>query len=391
MLKVLFVDDEENVLLGLRRATRSMRHEWEMGFFTSGQAALDHFAEHEVDVLVTDMRMPGMDGAELLHHVKTSSPETARIILSGHSEEEALYRSISSAHQFLAKPCDIEVLKATIEDIRRAQATLGDKQVKELIGRIHELPALPAVYEELMAAAARPESTNKELGGIVSQDVGLTAEILHLVNSAFFGLSRTIESVEHAVGMIGLDVVRAIVAGHGLFGDTSERGLDLQKLSERSQLTAALARKVTAHLGGSLSDGAEAYLAGMVHDVGLLVFEQLPDVEAGLVRQLAEADDLAVERATLGADRYAVGSYLLGLWGFAESTVEAVGHLGGPADGPPGGLSWSLRLARELAVSGRVTPEDLDAAGEGAEALVASLGDELRENGTLCAPVGVGS
>lgn len=391
MLSVLFVDDEENVLSGLRRATRSMRQEWDMNFVSSAEAALDHVATNTVDVLVADMRMPGMDGAELLHHVKAQSPHTARIILSGHSEEEAVYRSTSAAHQFLAKPCDVAVLKATVEEIRRAQERLDNQDIKQVVGRIHQLPALPAVYDELMAAAANPDCTNKVLGAIVSQDVGLTTEILHLVNSAFFGLSRSVDSVEHAVGLIGLDVIRAIVAAHGLFGEEADNALDLRALSEHSRITAAMARKVTGHVGGTASDAAEAFLAGMVHDVGLLVLAEIPDVEPGVVQALAAYEDLAAERAAVGVDRYAVGAYLLGLWGFAESTTEAVAHLAGPADGPPGGLSWALRLAHEITAAERLSVDELEASGDGAAALVAALGDELREHGTLRRAERVGS
>ena len=120
MLRILFVDDEQNVLLGIRRATRSMRHEWEMSFVESGAAALEHFAANDVDVLVTDMRMPGMDGAELLQSVKDRYPGTARIILSGHSDQEAIFRSTTSAHESGSSAADVHLGDAVDASGRRS-------------------------------------------------------------------------------------------------------------------------------------------------------------------------------------------------------------------------------------------------------------------------------
>jgi len=383
MLRILFVDDEANVLQGLRRVTRGMRDEWEMHFAESGEDALAHIRTHEPDVLVTDMMMPGMDGAELLRLVKAEFPATARIILSGHSEEEAIFRSISSAHQFLAKPCDVEVLKETISNIRTAQAGLARRDVQELIGSIDELPALPEVYGELLEASAQPTCTNKLLGEIVSKDVALTAEILHVVNSSFFALSRTIESVDHAIGLLGLDVIKGVVAQHGLFGGDNDFALDLRAIGEHSQETAAFTRLATRHTGGSMADAAEGFLAGMVHDLGLLVFSRMPDVPSATLRAVAASSDLELERTTIGIDRYAVGSYLLSLWAFSERTVEAVAHLGGPSDGPPAGPSWSLRLGHELALSHRLSISDLDQAGDDAPRLIEEIGEEVRSHGHL--------
>lgn len=383
MLRILFVDDEQNVLDGLRRATRSMRNEWDMAFVESGEQALEHFASNEVDVLVTDMRMPGMDGAALLHEVKCAHPGAARIILSGQSEEQAIFRSISSAHQFLAKPCDVDALRATINQIRDAQARLASQDIQEIVGGIEELPALPEVYNELLEASQQSDCTNAILGQIVSKDLGLTGEILHVVNSAFFALTRQIESIDHAIGLLGLDVIKAIVAAHGLFAEPIDGPLDLRELGEHSNETAALARIVTQRTGGTAVDAAEAYFAGMVHDIGLLVFAQMPSVDSRTLAEIIDSDDVSVERGLTGIDRYSVGSYLLGLWAFPESIVEAVANLASSPEALPPGQSWSLRLAHEIVVSRRTTLGELQELGARAPELLAELGEELKSNGSL--------
>jgi DNA-binding NtrC family response regulator len=108
MKRVIFVDDEARILEGLRRMLRPMRNQWEMAFAPGGQAALDVMATTPFDVIVSDMRMPGMDGAALLEQVREHYPEVIRIVLSGHTEMATALRVVPIAHQFLAKPCDAE-------------------------------------------------------------------------------------------------------------------------------------------------------------------------------------------------------------------------------------------------------------------------------------------
>src|SRR5262245_37814840 len=100
MKKILFVDDEPNVLQGLERMLRSMRHEWEMQFAMSGPAALERLAEQTFDVIVSDMRMPGMTGAQLLTEVSQRHPHIVRIILSGQADQEDILRSVGPTHQY---------------------------------------------------------------------------------------------------------------------------------------------------------------------------------------------------------------------------------------------------------------------------------------------------
>ena len=112
--RIVFVDDEVNILNGIRRSLRGMRTSWDMEFFTSGQAALDGLSKAPAEVVVSDMRMPEMDGAQLLSQVKDRWPQTVRFILSGFSNEEAILRTICPSHQYRANPCESETLITAI-------------------------------------------------------------------------------------------------------------------------------------------------------------------------------------------------------------------------------------------------------------------------------------
>src|SRR3954471_12966129 len=138
--RILFVDDEQNVLDGLRNLLRRQRQQWDMLFVTSGKAALEELARQPVDVIVSDMRMPGMDGAELLTRIRDLYPQTARIVLSGHAEREAIARVVSVAHQFLSKPCDADAVRKVVERTCVFQALVQNDELRRVIGSIDRLP-----------------------------------------------------------------------------------------------------------------------------------------------------------------------------------------------------------------------------------------------------------
>lgn len=121
MLNVLFVDDEPDMLKGLRNLFRRDRERWSMSFADSGAGALAELEAHPVDVIVSDMRMPEMDGATLLALVRDRYPAVRRIILSGYANPESMALASEVAHSFLAKPCEARVLRQTIDSLGRIE------------------------------------------------------------------------------------------------------------------------------------------------------------------------------------------------------------------------------------------------------------------------------
>lgn len=217
MKTLVFVDDEMRILQGLQRQLRSMRNEWNMNFFESGRQALDYLGQHPVDVIVTDMMMPGMDGAQLLTEVSRLHPQTVRIVLSGHAEHEATLRLVGPAHQYLTKPCAADDLRAAIGRAFALRELLGSEQLKRLTAQIKALPTLPATQGELTRALQADMPALDHIGEIVARDIGMTAKILQLVNSAFFGLPRQITNPGEAVAYLGLNTVRALAFSTEMF------------------------------------------------------------------------------------------------------------------------------------------------------------------------------
>ncbi len=113
--RILFVDDDALVLAGLRNVLYRERSRWEMVFALGGEAALVELARGSFDVVVSDMRMPGIDGLTLLEHVRTMSPTTARIMLSGSADQHEVDRATAAVDILLGKPCDARTLRETLE------------------------------------------------------------------------------------------------------------------------------------------------------------------------------------------------------------------------------------------------------------------------------------
>lgn len=129
-MRIIFVDDEERVLRALSKALRHQKG-WEMSFVDGGVKALDLMASQQFDVIVSDMRMPGMSGEQLLSKVREQYPEVSRIVLSGQCDQETAFRLVGSDHLYLSKPCPTDLLVETIKNAYLLQR-IGSKEKKVL-------------------------------------------------------------------------------------------------------------------------------------------------------------------------------------------------------------------------------------------------------------------
>ena len=338
MKQLLFVDDEPKLLDGLKRSLRPMRHEWNMTFVTSGAEALRVLEQAPFDVVVSDMRMPGMDGAQLLNEVQQRYPQIVRIVLSGHSDQEMIYQSIAATHQYLAKPCESELLRVAVMRACALRELLGNGSLRRLVTGMQQIPSQPALYAEIRREAESKTASLETIGAIVSKDMGMTAKILQLVNSAYFGLRGTVSTAEQAVNLLGLDTVQALVLTVHVFSQfapTHGSRFNMDRLWEASTETGSLARAIAKAEQAPALVIDQAYTAGLLHDVGMLVFAAnvLKRYDATLTMAYEQGIPLwEVERQEFGATHADVGAYLLGLWGLSDPIIEAVAFHHRPAE-----------------------------------------------------------
>ena len=330
MKTLLFVDDEPRVLQGLQRQLRPMREEWDMHFVASGREALEFMKERPVDIIISDMMMPGMDGSELLTEVLKTHSQTVRIILSGHAERESVLRLVGPAHQYLSKPCDADELRRAIMRAFALRDLLGNEQLKELTTRIKNLPTVPALQNRLTEELRKETPSLERVAEIISRDIGMTAKILQLVNSAFFGLAQPINTPAEAVVYLGLNTIRSLVLTVEIFSQYQQGtcpAFSLDVLAQHSWITATIARTLAQLERQEARLADQCFLAGMLHDVGQLVLAfGLPDDYCQVIAD-AKRENLPmwkVELERFGATHADVGAYLLALWGLPNPISEAV-------------------------------------------------------------------
>ena len=356
MKRILFVDDEDNILQGLKRMLRPMRADWDMHFARSAAAALEILDGDPFDVVVTDMRMPGQDGAALLEQVRQRHPGTARIILSGHAEQEMAIRSVAAAHQFLAKPCDAETLRSTVQRTCALRGMLASERLRDVASEIGQMPSVPAIYRRISAEMGKDEPSLVEISTIVGEDLGMSAKLLQLVNSAFFGLRRHVSSVDQAVAYLGMEVIRSLVLSESAFKayDHARAGVSPEALMRRGRRVAALAKAIARQESDNKVLVDEAFQAGMMHELGKLILAaELPDEYLGVVSavQGGAAQDEA-ERSAFGVTNGEVGAYLLGLWGLSDGIVEAIACHREPGRTAVDGFQPLVALHAAAALSG---------------------------------------
>lgn len=329
-MKVLFVDDDIQLLKGLRRMLTSIEEDWEADFVTSGDEALRTLSQADYDVMVTDMRMPGMDGAELLKSVSTSHPQVVRIVLSGQASRESVYRAVRPMHQYLEKPCDAETLRSTVSRACELRDVLHADSLKQLVSRIDTVPSVPSLYNEIVAETESPDGAIQRVGEIIAQDPGMTAKILQIANSALFGLRSTVYSAAQATSLLGMEAVKSLVLSVGVFqqfdGHTSP-GLSIESLFRHSLELGGCARLIAREELGEPAIVDCAFTAGMLQDIGRLVLATgMPNRYADVLAEVAETKSplCDVEAAAFGASHAAVGAYLLELWGLPQTMAETV-------------------------------------------------------------------
>jgi HD-like signal output (HDOD) protein len=324
MTRVLFVDDEPRVLQGLRQILRGKRKAWDMVFAEGGPAALVELERNTFDAVVSDMRMPNVDGAELLRRVRDLQPGALRVVLSGQMDESAAVRAAATAHRFLAKPCDSEALIATLARALELRARLTSDEMRRCVGGIAGLPSPPASCVALDRALQNEETSLAEIAAIVEADVGMSVKVLQLVNSAFFGLSRQISSVELAVKYLGVSALRSLLVAHALFERLAGHDEALL-LSEQSK--SLLAARYARAFPLSRRDSQTATTAALLHNVGRLALMSRRAEEYAQCHLHAREHGVSLEKAereVLGVTNCEVGAYLLGLWGLPEEVMDAV-------------------------------------------------------------------
>jgi len=329
MKRVLIVSDESVLLQAMQRQLKPMGLDWEMVFAESGYAAIEALSSQPFDVVVTDMKMPGIDGAAVLKEVARVSPKTVRIALSGQPDPRQFRVARGLMHQFLTKPCAAADLVATVERTCQMEWAATNEALGKLMESMERVPAMPPICRELLGMIEDSNRSVEAMDATVARYPEVISKILANVNSAFFGNGQAPADPREGVGATGSDSVVGLLAVHAFleFAGSGIGDFPLEQHRDHAAAVATRARAIAQLEGVDRRTADEAVIAALLHDAGQLVLAaNFPERFAEAVR-IARDESLPMheaERRVFGVNHADVASHQLALWAVPSGIVAAV-------------------------------------------------------------------
>ncbi|MDP1724993.1 MAG: HDOD domain-containing protein [Alphaproteobacteria bacterium] len=329
-IKILIVDNQPKVYQGLKRVLWTQKPDWDLFYAENGQKALELIDEQKFDVIVSDIKMPVMNGSELLNHVYTKHPDIIRIVLSGQCDQDSAFKLVSTTHLFLAKPCDHKTFTDFIERAMKNKLILNNPDIIKIINGIQNIPSMPYTYLKLNHILEQKNVNVNTIVDIISNDVALAAKILQMVNSAFFSLNWRVTNLNQAIHVLGIDTLKMLVLSYGLIQKFEVKQIgkfSTDILWQENINVAFLAKELAIKSNESEDIVEEVFVSSLLLKIGILLLAQ------NYYLKFEEALKLAIETSSIlidvEKDLYAcshaeIGAYLLSIWGLPSEIVETV-------------------------------------------------------------------
>jgi len=329
-LRVLLVDDEPLVSHGVARRLMLRNTEMEVFVKASAEEALKCLAVQPVDVLVTDLHMPGMDGLHLLETVRRLYPTLLRFVLTGAMQSKDFIEANHLAQRVIPKPYDADALFTALETAWTARRSVRMPTIAATLTRLGELPVRRASFGELLQVLGDQGSDLESIATALRKDPGMAAAVLKAANSPFYGYEGSIGTVGEATGVLGLETVAALAASHKVYGMESPAavsGLSTENLWSDCVAVSAACRRIGSRLRFSSGVVRHAAAAALLHEIGKLVMALAEPKAYAASVVLAHAEhlpDWQAEHQVLGNSHQEVGAGLLQVWGLPEPLVRGV-------------------------------------------------------------------
>lgn len=347
MARLLFVHDDARLAERVQRHMAQRVPDWE--FMASGTVPdawriVEEWRPHAVAALA---KPPDLDGIELLARVQHAWPGTVRVVLGADEDAEHGLRSLRIAHRAVPEPVEPAALLEVLRRMVLLADLVGRPGVREMLGRIGSLPAVPSVYTRLSRRLADSNASVFELGELVAMDSVLATQVLRMANSAYFGRHAPVTKIEAAAARLGTRLLRSLVLSAEVYGRFPVSPFMAERL-EALQAHASLVARIASSIEPAAAWKDDAFTAGLLHDVGkLLLAAHVPDVHASIVREAERTrrTEHEVEWQRLGVHHGTLGACLLGMWGLPSVILEAVHEHHDPVRELPTPLTPSLAVA----------------------------------------------
>jgi len=325
--RILFVGD----LDGLQKSLERMQRQWDMAFTQSGREALKTLAKRSFEVVVADSQVSEIKSVDLFNQICKQDPKIIRVMLLDRNVQASLIQAAAPVHQCLPKPCDPELLEAKVARALSLRRILLQETLISCVSKMKSLPSPPTLFFDIVKELG--SGNNKvmtRVGELIAEDIGMTAKVMHVVNSAHFGLKVEALNPVHACRMLGPTTIKALVLSSEIFSQFEQielAGTSFEELLRHSQVVGSFARKIAVIEGADNVTTEEAFLAGILHDMGKLIFARNFPKQYAKIASLAAENEMTIwqaEQEMFGATHAEMGAYLIGLWGISDSIVEAI-------------------------------------------------------------------
>jgi HD-like signal output (HDOD) protein len=232
--------------------------------------------------------------------------------------------------------------------------------ILELVSQTVELPTIPTVLVRLNEVTSNPDTAAEDVAKVIAADPAVAANILRIVNSAYYGLKVRVSSVSLAVSIMGFHMTRKVALKAAVFSVFARKREQLARHFEperfwRHSIYTGVAARVLAEASGTFQDvhPEDAYVAGLLHDIGkIILLENRAKEFAGILEAAAQAKvhSLEVEQSQLGFTHADVGSVLAIKWFLPEDLTVAIRYHHNPKKDPfHRSLSSLIHLADTMA------------------------------------------
>jgi putative nucleotidyltransferase with HDIG domain len=332
MKNVLFVDINSGKINAIHGLMNMMRGEWRAGFAASATDAVNFMTQASIDVIVADINYPDMTGINFLTRSQKIDPQVVKIAITDQKNIIEHLRTSSLAQQFLGKSYDMSTLKASILRAATLRDLLTQSMLQRLISQVRSLPSLPNLYLQIADELNKPDPTADRVGQIIAQDISMTAKVLQIVNSAYFGLPYQVVNPTQATVMLGLETIRDLVLTIKVFSNFDQlklRHLGLTRLWNHSISVGVFSKMIARAISSDKKTFEYAFVAGLLHDIGKLVLADNLPMKYHNTLELAAQKRIELqeaEEAIFGTTHAQVGAYLLWLWNLPEQVITATAY-----------------------------------------------------------------
>src|SRR5581483_118348 len=205
---ILLADPDARTAEELRQA---LGQGWIVNSVETAAAALRELRAQAYDGLIVSLHLTDMPPKQLLNRVRTKFPNRIGFVVASEQDRKLVVYESLGAHQILIRPFDADGLRTTIAGALGTERWLESEQLRKLVARMRSLPTVPALYLDIIAALRSPTATTEDVGQLIVQDMAITTKLLQVINSAYFGLPRTVTSPAEAVALLGFETAKSMV------------------------------------------------------------------------------------------------------------------------------------------------------------------------------------